>query len=424
VSSQTRTRAYVLTIGDELLLGEVVDTNRSFIAQQLLPLGFSVVGSETVGDEVDEIVAAFKRALAAADVILATGGLGPTDDDLTNESLAKALGVDLEFHPEVLEWMAERFNRPLSAIPASNRRQAMIPHGAILLKNAWGTAPGVHQIVSPQDGSAKHVFLMPGVPREMKGLLTAFIVPTLNNAFKSGRVLVVKTVHAFGIAESIVGERVAHLMKSGANPNVGTRVKAGVVTVRLVASGSDEAAAQAALAAPLEDVRRALADGLFGEDGETLEGAAIKAMIAKKKTIALAESCTGGLVAAALTEIPGSSAAVLEGAVVYSNDAKKRTCNVKAETLDSFGAVSKETVEELALGIRARAGSDIGIGITGIAGPTGATPEKPLGLVYFGVATENGVKTVRKVFSGFDRTAVRERAAMLALDLIRRAANE
>lgn len=424
-STSTRARAYVLTIGDELLLGEIVDTNRPYIAQRLLPLGVGVVGAETVGDDVDAIVAAFRRGMAAADIVFATGGLGPTDDDLTNEALAKTLGVPLVFHPEVLEKMAQRVKRPVESLPASNRRQALLPEGAVILENDWGTAPGVYVNLAARDGaSEKHIFLMPGVPREMKGLLVERILPLLRTRFNSGRAIVVHSVHAYGIAESIVGERCKPLMQAGMNPDVGTRVKAGVVTVRLVASGADEAEAQRNLKPALEQVRVALAEGYFGENELTLEGAAVQALIERKKTIALAESCTGGLVAAALTEIAGSSAAVLEGSVVYSNEAKMRTCGVRAETLAVHGAVSAETVSELAEGIRKRAGASIGVGVTGIAGPGGGSEAKPVGLVYFGIATDAGVKTVKKHFNGFDRAGVRERATMFALDLIRRAAGE
>ncbi|MCY3023442.1 MAG: nicotinamide-nucleotide amidohydrolase family protein, partial [Planctomycetota bacterium] len=216
--------------------------------------------------------------------------------------------------------------------------------------------------------------------------------------------------------------RIKPLMQAGRNPNVGTRVGGGVVTVRLVATAATEAEAHALLAPAVEQVRAALSEGLFGEDEQTLAGAALHALLAHKKTVALAESCTAGLVAAKLTDIPGSSAALLEGAVVYSNAAKVRTCGVKPETLAAHGAVSAQTAQELAAGIRARASADIGIGVTGVAGPDGGTPAKPVGLVYFGVATGKGVQTFERNYPGLDRRTVRERAAMHALDLLRRAA--
>lgn len=424
--------ASLLSIGDELLLGEITDTNKPHIARQLLPLGITVVGSETVGDEIADISAAFERALGRADIVIATGGLGPTDDDLTLEALAKMLGTELEFREDVMERMAARLKRPVGAFSASNRKQAFVPRGSIVLRNDWGTAPGVHvpvsvsgskfRVSSSLEQATKHIFLTAGVPREMKGLLAERIVPFLRAHFKAERAIAIKSLHAFNIPESTVGERIKPLMQAGHNPNVGTRVGGGIVTVRLVASGATEAKAQAVLAPCVEKVREALREGYFGEDDETMQSATLKALLAKKKTAALAESCTAGLVAAMLTEISGSSAALLEGAVVYSNDAKVRTCGVKPETLAAHGAVSAETACELAGGIRARAGADIGVSITGIAGPGGGTAAKPVGLVYFGVATERGVTTLERNYPGLDRGMVRERAAVQALDLLRRAA--
>lgn len=420
MNTAAQTRAALLSIGDELLLGEITDTNRPYIAQRLLPLGLTVVRAETVGDELEEIAAAFQRALSVAGIVIATGGLGPTDDDLTMEALAKACGAGMVFHEEVMERMARRFNRPASEIPASNRKQAFLPAGAEVLPNDWGTAPGVHY---PLPGG-KHVFLMPGVPREMKGLLNERILPLLKARFDSGQVILIKSLHAFGVGEAVIGERIKTLMQAGRNPNVGTRVNAGVVTVRLVAQGAAEAETRAVLGPAAAEVRELLKDGYFGEDDETLASTALAALTGRKKTVAIAESCTGGLVSAMLTDVPGSSAALLEGAVVYSNEAKIRTCGVKPETLAAFGAVSVQTAGELAAGIRARAGTDIGIGVTGIAGPGGGTPEKPVGLVCFGVAAAHGVTTLACAFPGPERSAIRERAAMQALDLIRRAALE
>lgn len=414
------TRAFLVSIGDELLLGEIVDTNQPHIAQSLLPLGIIVCQTVTVGDKIEEIVEAFQRALSLADVVIATGGLGPTDDDLTLEALAKACGVELEFREEVMEQMAVRLKRPVTAFSQSNRKQALLPKGARVLRNDWGTAPGVH--LPAPDG--KHFFLMPGVPREMKGILAERIVPILSSQFSSPQFILIKRYHCFGIGESVVGERIQALMQAGCNPDVGTRVNDGVVTVRLVAQGENEDAAQAVLQPAADQVRTALGEGLFGEDDETLNRAAMKALCMRHKTVAIAESCTAGLVSALLAEVPGASAALMEGAVVYSNDSKIRTCGVKAETLQEHGAVSAQTAQEMATGIRIRAGTDIGLGVTGIAGPGGGTASKPVGLVYFCIATQKDVKIIERMYPGLDRNTLRERAAMQAIDLIRRAALE
>ncbi|MCY3021861.1 MAG: competence/damage-inducible protein A, partial [Planctomycetota bacterium] len=218
--TQTQTRVSLLSIGDELLLGQITDTNMPYIAQRLLPLGFMVAGSETTGDELDDIVAAFQRALARADIVIATGGLGPTEDDLTMEALAKALGVELEFRQEVMDQMAARFKRPLNSFTAANRKQAFLPKGANILRNDWGTAPGVHAVVSPPcprpqgDGderARKHVFLMPGVPREMKGILGERILPFLAANFPASQAVAIRELHAWGIPESVAGDRIKPL---------------------------------------------------------------------------------------------------------------------------------------------------------------------------------------------------------------------
>lgn len=412
------TKAALISIGDELLLGEIVDTNRPFIAQQLLTLGITVVRAETVGDEVPEIAAAFQRALACADVVLSTGGLGPTDDDLTLEGLARASGLELVFYDEVMGQMAERLKRPVESFSASNRKQALLPWGAAALRNDWGTAPGVHLALI----GGKHVFCMAGVPREMKGVLSARILPILKNLFPAQHSVLIKSLHAWGIPESTVGEGIRELMAAGRNPNVGTRVGGGVVSVRLVASGANETEAQSALAPALTRVREVLGDFYFGEDGETLSSVAFKALLAHKKTVALAESCTAGMAASMLAENPGASAVLLEGAVVYGNAAKMRCCGVKAGTLAAHGAVSPETAAELAEGLRLRSGADIAVSITGVAGPGGGTEAKPVGLVCFGLSTIKGARAFERKYPGLDRNTVRLRAAHQALDLIRRAA--
>jgi nicotinamide-nucleotide amidase len=421
MSSTTRARVSLLSIGDELLLGEIVDTNQPYIAQQLLPLGLTMVGSETVGDEMDDIIAAFKRALARADIVIATGGLGPTDDDLTQEAVARTMGVEIEFRMDVMEQMAARLKRPVETLMGgSNTKQAKLPKGAIVLKNDWGTAPGVHY--PTLDG--KHIFLMAGVPREMKGILGERIIPWLREHFPCDTCISIKKVHAFNIPESVIGDRIKPMMQAGHNPNVGTRVSGGVCTVRLVAHAPNADEALKILAPCAEKVRDLLKEGLFAEDEDNLQHATVHALIKAKKTVALAESCTAGLVSSLLAEVPGSSAALIEGAVTYANAAKMRACGVKAETLEKYGAVSPQTAAELAAGIRERAKTDIAVSVTGIAGPTGGTAEKPVGLVYYGIATAKGVQTLERKFFGLDRNLVRERAAMQALDLIRRAALE
>jgi nicotinamide-nucleotide amidase len=223
-------RVSLLSIGDELLLGEITDTNTPYMARQLLTLGLTVAGCETVGDEMDDIVAAFRRALARAEIVLATGGLGPTDDDLTLEALARAAAVELEFRQEVMDQMAARLKRPVSSFTGAARKQARVPAGTTILRNDWGTAPGVQlRVRLPEHATERQVFLMPGVSREMKGLLHERVLPLLAARGGVTRAVAIKRLHSFGIPESIVGDRIQELMQPGRNPDVGTRVGGGVV---------------------------------------------------------------------------------------------------------------------------------------------------------------------------------------------------
>jgi nicotinamide-nucleotide amidase len=408
----------ILSIGDELLYGHVTDTNAAWLARQLLALGLPASHFQTVGDELPDIVAAFRLAFSRAELIIATGGLGPTDDDLTLEALAQAAGVSLTHREEVMDQMAERLKRSKKELNPGNRKQALLPQGAAVLRNDWGTAPGVH--LQPREG--QHVFLMPGVPREMEGLFRVRITPYLSEHFGGKRCVLVKHYHSFALPESIVGERLRDLMRAGLNPDVGTRVAGGIVTVRVVASAEDPATAQKLLEPVAARVRAALADHLFGEDEVTLAEAAARALMERRLTVACAESCTAGLVSALLARVPGVSAVLTEGAVVYANEAKTRLCGVRPETLAAHGAVSPETARELAEGLRQRAGTDLAVSVTGIAGPDGGSAEKPVGLVFFGVASATGTQVEERRFLGLDRNTVRERAAHTALDLLRRAA--
>ena len=411
-------RTEILSIGDELLYGHVTDTNAAWLGRQLLALGLPASHFQTVGDEMPDIVAAFRLALSRADLILATGGLGPTEDDLTMEALAQTAGVPLTHREEVLDQMAARFKRSKSELNPGNRKQALVPEGAAVLRNDWGTAPGVH--FTTRDG--KHVFLMPGVPREMEGLFRTWIAPYLRECASAGkRCVLVKHFHSFGLPESTAGERLKDLMRAGLNPDVGTRVAGGVVSVRVVAHGESPEAAQRLLDPVAARVREALGEQLFGEDDVTLPEAAARALLDRSLTVAFAESCTAGLVAAMLARVPGVSASLREGVVVYSNEAKTRYAGVRPETLAAHGAVSPETARELAEGIRERAGTDLAVSVTGLVGPDGGTPEKPVGLVFFAVATPRGTQVEERRFLGLDRNTVRERAAHTALDLLRRA---
>ncbi|GMV83248.1 MAG: CinA-like protein [Planctomycetota bacterium] len=410
-------KAELLSIGDEILFGDIVDTNAAWLAQELRGLGVSVSHKQTVGDELSDIVAAFKLALSRSDLVLATGGLGPTDDDLTLQAVADALGVALEWREEVMDQMAERLKRPKEQLGGGNRKQANIPQGSIILRNHWGTAPGLRV---PSGG--RQIFLMPGVPREMKGLFEAYVASYMRETYPARDVILKTYLHSVGLGESLVGDRIKALMQPGRNPDVGTRVAQSIVSVRVVARAASEAAARELMAPTVAQVQEALGAFYFGRDDESLAEATVQALVSRGLTLAVAESCTAGQISAALGGIPGVSATLLEGSVAYSNEAKMRSCGVKAETLAAYGAVSEQTAKELAEGIRRRANADLAVSVTGIAGPDGGTPEKPVGLVWIGLATANGVTAEQKMMAGNERNVIRARSTMLAMDLVRREA--
>ncbi len=410
--------AEILSIGEELLLGETVDTNSAWIARMLSCAGVKARHFQTVGDELAEIKAAFRLAMSRSGLIVATGGLGPTEDDLTREGLCEACGgIEMEYRPEVLRWMSERVGRPMESLAECNKRQAMVPRGAAMFRNEWGTAPGIYL---ERDG--RHIFLLPGVPREMRGLFEKYALPIVREKFaRGGERILVKELHCFGIPESDLNQRICECMRRGANPDVGTRVAQGVCSVRMVARGRTEQEAAEAMAQVESRIREALSEYIFGEDSDTLASVCARILLSKGLTVAIAESCTGGLLCGALTAIPGISRSFLEGAVVYSNDAKILRAGVPAGLIAEKGAVSAEVAAAMAEGIRKGLGADIGIGVTGIAGPTGGTPEKPVGLVYFGCSSRIGTETFHRRFPG-ERDTIRERSVQTALDMLRRAA--
>ena len=404
-------RAIILSIGTELVSGLGLDTHARDIARALTAVGIDVVRHVTVDDVERDIEAALRAAYAEADVVVATGGLGPTLDDCTREALAAVLGAPLEEDAGArahLEAWAKARGRTLSP---SNLRQALLPRGARTIANPVGTALGLDARV----GRAR-VFCVPGVPAEMARMLGEEVLPQLGGA-AGGRVTLIRTVRTHGAAESIVGERLADLMAPGRRPHVGTAVHGGRIDIHIYATGRRDEVLRL-LDADAADVRRRLGDAVYGEDEDRLETAVAALLAARRAKIALAESCTGGLVAAKLVAVPGISAHLLEGVVCYADESKVRTVGVPEELIRAHGAVSEPVACAMAEGIRARNRATVGLGVTGIAGPGGGTPEKPVGLVWFAVADAAGIGAAREIFTG-DRALVRERAANYALNMLR-----
>jgi len=406
-------RAELVIIGTEMLLGEIVDTNAARIAQRLAELGIYVHFKTTVGDNWTRMAAALSQALTRADIVITSGGLGPTQDDLTREVVAAVLGLPLVEDPIAREHVEGWFRRNNRPMPASNRKQALIPQGAVIIPNPKGTAPG---IIARRGHQA--VICLPGVPYELETMMDETVIPYLKRHYVTNGSLHSRVLKFFGIGESLLAERLDDLLALE-NPTVATYAGRVEVRVRITARARDEAEALALVAPVEEEIRRRAGDYLYGYDQDTLETVAGQALRAAGWTLALAESCTGGLIASRIVNVPGSSEYFLGSVVAYSNDAKVSLLGVPPDVLATHGAVSAPVAEAMAVGAMRRVGATLGVSVTGIAGPGGGTPEKPVGLVYIGLARGDWTE-VHRLQLGGDRERIRWHTSQAALDLIRR----
>ena len=404
-------RADILSIGDELTSGQTLNRNTSWLSEQLQQIGVRVRQHVTVGDQLEEIVHALRWMHRGADLILITGGLGPTDDDLTRQALAAAMTEELVTDADALaeiEAFFRRLNRPM---PGVNRVQALRPASARYIPNSAGTAPG---IMAKWDDC--RIFAMPGVPREMKMMFETSVAPELK-VDGSPVVLRIATINTFGAGESWIGDKIRDLMKRGAEPSVGTTVHDGIVSIRIYARGA-EAQAKAAISAITQEVTARLGDLIFATGDESIESVLVNMLRNRRQTVATAESCTGGLLAELLTAIPGASNYFQGGWVTYSNPLKIQQLDLNPELLQTHGAVSAPVAEAMAQVARSKAGADWGISTTGIAGPDGGTAEKPVGTVYIGLAGSDETEVRRFQFPG-QRTQIRLRTAQMAMTMLR-----
>lgn len=408
--------AEIVSVGTELLLGQIVDTNAAAIARTLAELGIDLYYHSTVGDNFARVVETIRRARERADLILTTGGLGPTEDDLTKEAIAEVFGEELVLDEESLRHVEGFFARRGIPMPERNRKQALIYRSGRPIPNPNGTAPGA---LLEKEG--KIVISLPGPPREMLPMLNDWVVPYLLGVLGEKRqILRSRILRFFGIGESALEERVRDLLQNR-NPTVAPLAHTGEVHLRLTAKAASEAEATA-LIAPIEaEIRARAGQFLYGTDGTTLEQAAVEALAVARRTVAVAESCTGGMLGERITTVAGSSAVFRGGVICYANDVKERLCGVPAAVLAEHGAVSEPCARALAEGVRRLLGADFGVGITGIAGPGGGSAAKPVGLVYIGLASAAGTEVERHQFQG-QRHDIRYRATQVALDRIRRAA--
>jgi nicotinamide-nucleotide amidase len=405
-------KAEILSIGSELTSGQNLDTNSQWLSLRLAEIGIPVGWHTTVADDLQANVEAFRIAASRAALVLATGGLGPTQDDLTREALAQAAGVELVLHEESLRTIQEMFRRFSRTMPERNRVQAMCPAGAEPIANQRGTAPGIWMRL----GGA-WVAAMPGVPSEMHHMYEARVKPSLLQLGLGSGVLVQRKLNAFGAGESAVEEKLFDLTRRGHVPEVGITVGDATISLRILARAPTPAEAQAQIAPVEQTIRERLGDLVFGVEDEELQDAVARLLVQKHKTLAAAESVTGGLVAESLVRVPGVGSFFTGGIVAYTNRIKAELLGVPQALLDDKGAVSAEVAEAMAVGCRTRLGTDLAVSTVGVAGP-GDAGDKPRGLVYVGLAWEGGCDSSHFSWPG-TRTEVQRRCAKMALNRVR-----
>src|SRR6266566_1973986 len=398
-------KAIILSIGDELTLRQTLDTNSQWLAQQLTAIGYKPVAHLTVADDQVAIQTAIEESVGRCDALIVSGGLGPTEDDLTRQAVGAFLNEPLELVPAALK-NVERFFRLLKRdMPERNKIQAMLPRGTEMIENTAGTAPGIY--CNYQSGDQKtlcRIFIMPGVPKEMKIMFERSVAPKLAGVetgradpIFSGGVILSKTLHTFGLGESAIAEKLGELMRRDHNPSVGTTVSDGYVSLRINSYFATREAAQRELDQTEQACRAALGDLIWGEDGQSLPQVVGAMLSSSNKTVSTAESCTGGLLAKYLTDVSGSSAYFQYGFVTYANAAKEKLLGVR---IGPEGAVSEQTVQQMAQGALAQSGADYALAISGMAGPEGGTPAKPVGTVCIALANRASASARTFLFPG------------------------
>jgi len=406
--------AEIISVGTELLLGDIVNTNAAFLSRELAKLGISTFAQTVVGDNPKRLMRAYEQAFErGADMVIATGGLGPTEDDITKEIAAECFGLSLELHEPSWEAIQNMFSRMNLPIVRNNKKQAMLPAGSTPLPNANGTAPGIYM---EKDG--RMFLLLPGPPNELEPMFLQQALPLLRK--KSDKVLVSKVLKVTGVGESMVEQRIKALIDAQDNPTIAPYAKTAEVWIRITAYADNEAGAQKMIAPINAEIRKILGTAVFGEDDDSLESVVSDLLKERGFTLSVAESCTGGMLTARLVNHPGVSAVLREGLVTYANEAKVQRLGVDEALLAKHGAVSAEVAAAMAEGIAKSAGSDvIGISTTGIAGPGGATETKPVGRVYLGLYIPGREAKTKELTLTGNRDKIRARATVSALDFLR-----
>jgi len=405
-------KAEIITIGDEIIYGELLDVNSAYIGEKLSALGIEVTFKTSVGDDLKRIIEAIKLSLERADLVITTGGLGPTNDDLTKKGIVKAFKRNLIFHEDILKKVEEGFKRRGIQMPKVNQNQALLPQGAKALPNLYGSAPGIFI----QEGK-KLFFALPGVPLEMRSILENEVLPFLKTR-STQKFTLQKILRTTGIVESAIYEKIEPILKLKSPVKIGFLPSFSGVDIKLKITSETEDLARKNILEIEQKLRRILNEYIYGVDKETLEEVVGRLLKNKKRTISAAESCSGGLIAAKFTQVSGSSNYFMNGMITYSNEAKEEFLKIPKEIIEKYGAVSEQVAILMAEGVRKLSITDYGLSATGIAGPTGGTEEKPVGLVYIGFAHENDSFAQKHIFGG-DRQAIRERTAQASLNLVR-----
>ena len=411
--------AEILSIGTELLLGDIINTNAAFISRELAALGIGCYYQSVVGDNARRLEESIKLALSRADMVITTGGLGPTFDDITKETVAAYFGLEMELHQPSYDHIKSLFERIGRAFTKNNEKQAYMPKGATVFENNRGTAPGL-----AIEGKGKIAIMLPGPPFEMNSMFTEKVRPFLQA--RADQTFISRTIHLFGTGESAVESVLHDAMVARTNPTIAPLAKMGEVQLRVTASALDKAEAEALLDPVVKEITALFPKYVYGVDMDNMQTALAQKLLEKNLTLAIAESCTGGLIASRLTEIPGVSKSFLCGVTCYSNESKQTLLNIEEEIIATHGVVSREVALEMARAVQSLSGADIGLSVTGIAGPGGGTPEKPVGLVFIACAGPWGEKALeanlRRGLSN-DREVIRNMATLNAMNMVLRELN-
>ena len=404
-------KAEIITVGTEILLGDILNTNCRYLSRELAAMGIEMYYQITVGDNEERLLKTLEESLNRSDIVICTGGLGPTEDDITKEVCAKYFGYELELHKPSLDAMIERFKHMNRVPTKNNEKQAYFPKEAYILKNDNGTAPGC---IMEKEG--KMIVVLPGPPKEMESMFENYVKPYLSKL--TDDVIESEVLRIIGVGESKVENDILDIIDSQTNPTIATYAKGYECTLRITAKAKSVEEAKELIKPMSDEMKRRFGQSLYATGETSIEEVVAKMLVENNLKIAVAESCTGGMVSASLINYPGISSVFMEGCVTYSNEAKMKSLGVKKETLDVYGAVSDKCAKEMASGVAARYNTNIGIATTGIAGPDGGTDEKPVGLVYFGIYINGKVITKKYVFNG-DRQGIRERATRTILNDLR-----